>query len=487
MLILRLVSVLGVILALSMLSIWLAKPEWVREYDAEAQESYLSEFNDPVDAAIVTLNKDPQVGVIELELALDQFPKLHAQDHLFVPLQSALKLLATAHLKLGNVDKAQGFAERVYRAEENHLGGQLLWINCLLAKPATRDQGRTELEGLARLFPGQRVIARKNVELLQREGEQEAAALAAVRYLASPLVNGQANPDVEGNWYGWWSSDRAFYGEKRKLLSPNLTGTKLRMQFDVPAGQTSVRVDLPARIGLRMKLLSVNGKLADRAVQIPHGEDVRRDNDLVWKGAELRANSHPDAWFALELPTELQSEPFKFRLVAGLSASAEWVSEALDSRVATEEAFRLSAEGRDRIADEIARIQFGSWVDRGLLFEGLAKPIPAGAVPLPQGRTPFATTLHPDGRRGFGFNVTVPPEGGVLTLRPDPCFQWELLDLDVERDGDLLEYSVVQTGMARGEDGSWRAVSSDPSFALHFKASGDGAAASLVTIRGAIR
>lgn len=476
--ILRLISVLAAVFAVCLLSIWHWKPEWVAKFDVEAKQFYLNRFVDPVEAAIRTLNKDPEAGVVELELALEKFPELFVGDNLFVTRQRALKILAKTHLSLGSTDRALELSEQAYQAEKNHLAGHLLWIDCLLAKATTRSKGREELATLASLFPGQRDIANKNVELLQVEGDQDAEALAAVRFLASPLVNGELKPDIKGHWYGWWSNTTGFSAERRAVLSPKLADSKLRMQFEVPAGQAYVRVDLPRNVALRLKLLSVNGRRSDGPIQIPFDESVRRDNDLDWSGAVLKASRRPDPWFALDVPVELQCEPFRFRLVAQVSAVPEWLGRALNSPAATEEAFRMKRQGQVQIAGEIERIQFSNWIDAGLSHEWQEQNT----------TTPFE--IGPDrASAAFEVAVTVGPDGGVWTLHPEACFQWELSELSVQwAEGDgAPDYSVEQQGMTRGPDDSWRAAVSKPSFAIRFAATEPGAAPRAAVIRGVIR
>ncbi|MDF1839654.1 MAG: hypothetical protein P1V35_17440, partial [Planctomycetota bacterium] len=294
-------------------------------------------------------------------------------------------------------------------------------------------------------------------------------------------TGGEAGVQVsEGKWLGWWTSQgggKRFVRNQRAKATVRLDGRRLMVQFQVPQGQTAIRVDLPAGSDLEASIESIQAHPTDGSPAVNLMSCKRSSRQLVFEGNRLEAKLEADPWFAIELPGGLASSAFEFRMQCRVDQAPEWLRLAISQPNVLEETYLLGERGRQRAAQSIRESQFLSWIRGGLHFEwaGVAQRV----------------SLEPDtqiqGRYHFQVDLEIPSNGASWTLRPSPCYGWQIGGIDVQWAAEPGSIAIHPTSMVEDPSGVWTSLWADAGFDVSFSCSQEVELGSKATLRGWIQ
>ncbi len=425
------------------------------------------------------LATDVDRGIPALELALQEFPKVHKGDWLFAPKQNALLELVLTYQKQEQWDRAIETAAAVYGNDDKDIRARRLWVQCMLSTASTTDEGFRELGSLVHDFPREVSSARQFVEMALERGDLQAAGEAGMRhYLSTGSGGGGQLP--KGDWLGWWTNkeNAAGFGADRRInASVQLVDRRLSIEFQVPRGQSAIRLDLPPKSELGVEIVSMQALALDGASMQNLMDGKRRSHHLTLLGDRLESTGNTDPWISIVLPAGLAGSEFVFRMICRTDGAPEWLRQALLHPSALEETYLLGERGRIRPTQAIREIQFQNWWRDGLKFEweGMSELAPLRADP------------NVAGRYHFRVNLEVPAGGAEWALPPALCYRWQVGGVAAMWSGERGTLTRTCTSMSQDSPGVWTSVWTDADYRLWLQGPEGDDSVSMVTLGGWIQ
>lgn len=316
------------IAAMATAAVWNFAPELVQRVDNKWVTWHTSTIQNRIDELREQSKIAPQKAARGLEALRRDLSGYEKADRRYPLRRRALRLLADLYFTRERPEDAEPVGGELVKLDKNDIGTRL-WYGVRLSNyGTTEERGLKELRQLFEMVPEAGVLARSYVEALIRLDEPRLAARALSKHVERALRPDQSMEALEGSWQVWWSSSSEFERNQSVLVQAQEQGGSLQLQFDIPEGAKTIRLDPPPRSrfasGAHRATLDRNGVLEPWTIPM----DKVALHDMFMDEAMAYTFGDVDPYVTIPLPTELQRTNFKVRLELDLNRLPHWIGKA---------------------------------------------------------------------------------------------------------------------------------------------------------------